>query len=66
MMQNPALGPALRAVIAGVGGILSLFGLIPEGVAERLAEHADQSIGAILVLWSMFAAMRAKKEAAAK
>lgn len=52
---------AIRALFTGLVGLLVTFGLVPEGISAAIVEHATTAVGAILVLWSLFTAHRARE-----
>lgn len=52
----------IRAIILAILALVNLFAPMPEELREAIADHATTLIGAVLGLWSIFAALRARKE----
>lgn len=63
-MQFLANATGLRAALLFVIGLIGVLfpGLIPEGAQETIADHAVQAIGAVMGVWALFAAHRAKRQ----
>lgn len=63
-MRYLATATGLRAAILAILGFLGIVfpGLIPDDARETVADYAVQMIGAVLGIWALFAAHRAKKQ----
>lgn len=57
--MNPT---AIRAAITAAVGFLVAIGILPQGVEEVIVENAMAVIGGVLMLWSVFAGLRAKAQ----
>jgi hypothetical protein len=55
---------AVRTLVLSLLGIVAVVfpGVVPDGMAETIADRAVEAIGAVLLLWAAVAAWRVKRQ----